>query len=130
MDLQVDVCHATTERNALKMKVDGLWIWSNSKVIYFEKDKVFVPEGFVCHVQLTILESCWYRKLSKPRVTEFFARNGQLPLFANLSLERQGDVEYLPEICPISKILLKPVPKVCILLQDRFKLCSAPQGPC
>jgi hypothetical protein len=117
MDLWVDVCYAAAERNVLTMKVDGMGTRSSSKVIRFG-DEVFVPKGFLCFVQLQILESCWYTKVSKPGpMTEFFSRDGQL-LVNNVSFHVSGVGETMPKVCPISKILLRPVANDCILLQD------------
>jgi hypothetical protein len=99
------------------MKINGMGTRSSSRIIRFE-DEVFVPKGFLCSVQLHILEPCWYTKVTKPKpLSEFFARDGQL-LLNNVTFRASGVSKIVPRVCPISKVLLRPVSNDCILLQD------------
>lgn len=119
--LTVDVWHETTEkRTALKKKLDAVSLRSDSKIICFEEDEVYLPKGFNCTIQLQILDFCWYKELPQPTADKFVASSGEL-LLTRVSFEvTTGAVDEIPKFCPISRIFLRPVTEDCIVLHDWY----------
>jgi hypothetical protein len=80
----------------------------DSRIICFEEDEVHLPKGFHCTIQLRIVDFCWYKTLSKPVDDEFVSVGGQM-LLKNISFEVNGAANEVPELCPISRIFVRPI---------------------